>query len=103
VQVFSVVTSVVLTKPDPPAPAEPAPAPRGDPVAETREEDVQAPFRLSVELDGVKVERGLETAADPVGEVLGSDDVTPLLDRDPLRAGLPAAVEAASTSLPRLL
>jgi hypothetical protein len=100
VQVFAPVTSVVLAKPNPPASAEPTPAPCGHLVAETCEEAVQIPFRLGIEIDRMKVERGLETAADPMGKVLGPDGVTALLGRDPLRCCLPASVEAASTSLP---
>jgi hypothetical protein len=103
VQVFAPVTLIVLAEPDPPASAKPAPTPCGDPVAETREEGVQISVRLSIEIDGVEVERGLETVADLVGEVLGPDGIAPLPGRDPLGCCLPASVEAASTSLPWLL
>jgi hypothetical protein len=47
---------------------------------------------MGVEVDRMEVERGLEAAADPMGEVLGPDGIVPLVSRDPLRLCLAAAI-----------
>ncbi len=102
VQMLAPVTSVVLPKPDPPAPANFSPAPGCQPDSETCEEAIQIPFGLGIKINRMEVERGLEWPPDLVGEVLGPDGITPLLGRDPLRLCLASSIEAAFAPLPRL-
>jgi hypothetical protein len=101
VQVLTSITCVVLAKSDPPAAIDPPTAPGRDPVAKTCEEVVQASIGRGVEVDRMEVERRLEAAADPVGEVLGPDGVVPLVSRDPLRLRLAAPVLVLPASLSR--
>jgi hypothetical protein len=90
--VLTSITGIVLAKPDPPAAIDPPTAPGRDPAAEPGEEVIQASIRRVVEVDRMEVERGLEAAADPMGEVLGPDGIVPLVSRDPLRLCLAAAI-----------
>ena len=56
---------------------------------------------MGVEVDRMEVERGLEAAADPMGEVLGPDGIAPLVSRDPLRLRFAAAILVLSASSSR--
>ncbi len=98
VQVLASGTGVVLAKPDPPAATDLPTAPGCDPVAEPCEEVVQALVGRRIEVDRMDVERGLEAAADLVGEVLRTDGIVPLASCDPLRLYLAAAILARPAS-----
>jgi hypothetical protein len=94
VEMFAALAGVVLAKPNPPAPLDPPPAPRRDPVPNAGEEGIEIAFRSGVEVDWVEVERSPERASDEVSEVLCSDDIAPSGCRDALRLRLVAAVLA---------
>jgi hypothetical protein len=103
VQVLAALTGIVFPCPDPPAPANSATAPSGDPVAESCKEVVQIALGLGVEVNRVEIERGLESAPDPMGEVLGPDQIPLLGCRDALRLWLSTTIPALPCSPPSLL